>query len=175
MSEYELELYKIIGGMIRTKRLDKGLTLDNVAKQLGVTSKTIQRYELGERKIKLNILMQLSSILDFDYQALMHEAQSKLLHENSNEIIYRNNLSEEELQIAIEISKNDALKELLNAARDASRERLLAYSKYLKQMNEVEKEEKEKLLAAHSKTDASDEDNNEDITLIKTIKNNMMK
>lgn len=35
---------------IRTKRLDLGLTLNDVAKLVGVSSPTIQRYESGEIK-----------------------------------------------------------------------------------------------------------------------------
>jgi transcriptional regulator with XRE-family HTH domain len=85
MSEYEVELYKIIGEMLREMRTQKGFTLDQIAEKLGVTSKTVQRYETGERKIKINTLIEMASILGFDYNIFMAAAKNKLVNNTSSE------------------------------------------------------------------------------------------
>lgn len=78
MSEYEIGLYRIIGEMIREKRISRGFTLEQVAEELGFITKTLQRYETGERKIKINTILELSKILGFNYDMFMAEAKSRL-------------------------------------------------------------------------------------------------
>lgn len=116
MSEYEIELYKIIGEMIRERRQSLGFTLDQLADRLSVTPKTIQRYEKGERKIKINTLIELSSILNFDYDRFMADARQRLSGEK-NELPYY--LNDETRQIAQEIFENKELRILFDATRKA--------------------------------------------------------
>lgn len=75
MSEYEIGLYRIIGEMMRDIRTSRGLTLEQIAEKLGVIPKTLQRYETGERKIKISTIIELSRILSFDYDTFMAEAK----------------------------------------------------------------------------------------------------
>jgi transcriptional regulator with XRE-family HTH domain len=84
MSEYEVGLYKIIGEMLREIRAERDFTLDQIADKLEVTAKTVQRYEKGERKIKINTLIELSNILGFDYNKFMAEAKNKLANSSNS-------------------------------------------------------------------------------------------
>ena len=67
MNDYEINLYKIIGSMLREARIKSGLTLEQAGEKIGVIAKTIQRYETGERKISINKLMELTSLFGIDY------------------------------------------------------------------------------------------------------------
>lgn len=67
MIEKDFELYYDLGEKLREIRLSKNLSLADVADKLHVAAKTLQRYECGERKIKLDILLKLTEIYDIDY------------------------------------------------------------------------------------------------------------
>lgn len=121
MSDYEMELYKIIGDMVRERRVSCGITLDQLADKLNVTTKTVQRYETGERKIKINTVMALSDILGFDYNKFMAEAKSRLSGAEESTSYY---LNEETAQIAQEIFENKDLRILFDASRKANPEDL---------------------------------------------------
>lgn len=67
MIEKDFELYYDLGEKLREIRLSKNLSLADVADKLHVAAKTLQRYECGERKIKLDILLKLTDIYDINY------------------------------------------------------------------------------------------------------------
>lgn len=79
MNDYEINLYKIIGSMLREARIKSGLTLEQAGEKIGVIAKTIQRYETGERKISINKLMELTSLFGIDYTSFMSEAKKRLM------------------------------------------------------------------------------------------------
>ena len=79
MNDYEINLYKIIGSMLREARIKSGLTLEQAGEKIGVIEKTIQRYETGERKISINKLMELTSLFGIDYTSFMSEAKKRLM------------------------------------------------------------------------------------------------
>lgn len=141
MSEYEIGLYRIIGEMIREKRISHGLTLDQVANQLGVIPKTLQRYETGERKIKISTIMELSHILSFDYDTFMAEAKSRLV---GNDIsIQRESTvgyfpNEEIRKIAQEIFEDKDMKLLFDLKKTAKGSDLMNYARFLKEQYERE-------------------------------------
>lgn len=128
MSEYEVGLYQIIGEMIRDKRTSKGFSLEDVAEKLQVTAKTVQRYETGERKIKINTLIELADMLEFDYNNFMADAKYRLAGNNDIPLVrdksayYYHN--EETKKIAQEIFDNKDLKILFDASRKAKPEDL---------------------------------------------------
>ena len=78
MSDYEVNFYKIIGFMLKEARIKSGFTLEQAGEKIGVTAKTIQRYEKGERKINLNNLMELTSLLGIEYTSFMSAAKRRL-------------------------------------------------------------------------------------------------
>lgn len=78
MSDYEVNFYKIIGSMLKEARIKSGFTLEQAGEKIGVTAKTIQRYEKGERKINLNNLMELTSLLGIEYTSFMAAAKRRL-------------------------------------------------------------------------------------------------
>lgn len=141
MSEYEIGLYRIIGEMIRDKRMSRDLTLEQVASQLGVIPKTLQRYETGERKIKINTIMELSHILSFDYDMFMAEAKNKLAGDSTPTIRESSSsyyVDDETRKIAQEIFEDDDMKLLFDLKKTTKANDLMNYAKFLKEQYDRE-------------------------------------
>ena len=139
MSEYEIGLYRIIGEMIREKRTAQGFTLEQVAEQLGFISKTLQRYETGERKIKINTIMELSKILRFDYDLFMAEAKKRHAGEECTVQEPASYYYDDETRkIAQEIFDDKDMKLLFDLKKSAQSDRLMDYAKYLKEQYDRE-------------------------------------
>lgn len=137
MSEYEIELYVVIGEMLRHARLDSGLTLEQVAKKMDLTPKTIQRYESGVRKIRLNVLQDLTDMYGVDYSEFMKNAKAKSIGaEIQPEPNYYFN--DETREIAQEIFENRELRSLFDAARDLPPERLRSHIDFIKSLKAQE-------------------------------------
>lgn len=45
---YEYDFYKTLGQILREKRIEQGMALDDAASAIGKTIKTVQRYETGD-------------------------------------------------------------------------------------------------------------------------------
>lgn len=71
MTYIEQDLYFIIGNELKAERSRANMTLDDVAKKMGVTSMTVQRYEKASRKITVETVRKLCKIYDTDADALM--------------------------------------------------------------------------------------------------------
>jgi transcriptional regulator with XRE-family HTH domain len=126
--------------MIREKRTISDLTLEQVAEQIGVTRKTLQRYETGERKIKISTIMDLASILKFDYDAFMAEAKARLVGNDTSLVkeesrYYTNS---ETQKIAQEIFEDKDMKLLFDLKKSAQADRLMDYARYLKEQYDKE-------------------------------------
>ena len=78
MNDYDAKLYKIIGGQLRDARKRNGLTLEQVGKELDLIAKTIQRYEMGDRKIALNRMKAMADLYGVDYRQLINNAEKEL-------------------------------------------------------------------------------------------------
>lgn len=139
MSEYEIGLYRIIGEMIREKRTTRGFTLEQVAEQLGFIPKTLQRYETGERKIKINTIVELSKILGFNYDLFMAEAKAR--HAGEDNIVQESAsyyCDDETRKIAQEIFDDKDMRLLFDLKKSAQSDRLMDYAKYLKEQHDRE-------------------------------------
>ncbi|WP_369715393.1 helix-turn-helix domain-containing protein [Leptotrichia alba] len=55
---------KILGEKIRNYRKRKKLSLEDLAKQMGISKLSIQKYEVGKRTIPFNILVDFFKILE---------------------------------------------------------------------------------------------------------------
>lgn len=75
MSESDLELYEIVGRMLREIREDKGLSLEIVAGYLKIAPKSLQRYECGERKIKMGTIKDLCNFYKISYDNFIVDAK----------------------------------------------------------------------------------------------------
>ncbi|MFA9423774.1 MAG: helix-turn-helix domain-containing protein [Sedimentibacter sp.] len=73
----DVKIYRVIGQMMRDARTFRGMTLDQIANKMNVTIKTIQRYELGERKITIGTLVEIIEILGLDYSSFMNEVYKR--------------------------------------------------------------------------------------------------
>lgn len=61
---------KILGEIIRNYRKRKGLSLENLAKQMDITKLSIQKYEVGKRTIPFNTLLDFFRILEIPLNEL---------------------------------------------------------------------------------------------------------
>lgn len=77
MSETDLELYSIVGKMLREVRENKGYSLEAGADYLSIAPKSLQRYECGERKIKIGTIKSLCTFYGIDYDNFIKEAKSR--------------------------------------------------------------------------------------------------
>ena len=59
------KIVRDFGNMTRERRIEKGLSQDEVAKKLNISQQAYGRYELGKREPGLQTIMQLAEILDF--------------------------------------------------------------------------------------------------------------
>ena len=77
LNESELELYGIVGKMFREIREEKGLSLEISAAYLDIAPKSLQRYECGERKIKVGTIKKLCEFYKVNYDDFIKEAKIK--------------------------------------------------------------------------------------------------
>lgn len=91
MSDSDLELYGIVGRMFREIRESKDLSLETVAEYLQIAPKSLQRYECGERKIKIGTIKQLCVFYKIEYDDFIREAKLRF-----GKNIYKNESPKEE-------------------------------------------------------------------------------
>ena len=85
MNDSELELYGIVGKMFREIRDERGLPLTVVSEYLQIAPISLQRYECGERKIKMGTIKQLCDYYKIEYDDFIREAKlrfGKNIYEN---------------------------------------------------------------------------------------------
>lgn len=69
----------LLGNAIKKARLDKGLTLEEVALKIGYKDRgTISNYENANRSISIPILIKICKALGIDYKELLDEVANKL-------------------------------------------------------------------------------------------------
>lgn len=61
---------RLIGAILRKKRVEQGLTLKEVAERIGVSSKTLSAYELGDQAIPYPVLEELCEVLNLPLRDL---------------------------------------------------------------------------------------------------------
>src|SRR3954471_21059322 len=66
---------RALGARLRQAREDRGLTQDQVAQHLGVARTTVVAIEKGERRVKAEELVELSSLLGRSLSSLLQEGQ----------------------------------------------------------------------------------------------------
>ena len=120
MSETELELYSIVGKMLREIRESKGYSLELGAEHLGIAPKSLQRYECGERKIKMGTIVSLCEFYDINYDSFIKEAKSRFTGEEIVEESYYFN--EDARELAEFMFKNPEYKVLFDASRKVKKE-----------------------------------------------------
>lgn len=65
-----------IGKLIAAKRKEKGLTQEQLAEQLGVTNKTVSRWETGKGMPDIEMIQELCSILGITVTTLLNGEES---------------------------------------------------------------------------------------------------
>ena len=113
MSDSDLELYGIVGKMFREIRESRDLSLEIVAEYLKIAPKSLQRYECGERKIKMGTIKELCFFYKIQYDDFIKEAKLRF-----GKNLYTDDSSEQEKSPKIlkyyeqlnDIGKNEATK-----------------------------------------------------------------
>ena len=92
-----------IGERIRDRRQSKGLTMEELGKEIGTTAATISRYELGQRNVSLEVLNNIATALEIDlweligavhYVEKLHSGESwDSLMSANDKVIYNENLN----------------------------------------------------------------------------------
>ena len=61
-----MEIYKKLGDIIRTERLNKKMTMKELAQKVGVTEGAIHHYEIGIRKMTFDTFADICKALDLN-------------------------------------------------------------------------------------------------------------
>lgn len=158
MNEDDARFYKIIGQKIRRLRKGKHMTLRDLAAKLNHTSKTIQRYEKGERRLDVVKLRNLIEALDYNYDDFMREVQYEQLTdtpshpENNSHNTNKNNANKNNAN-KNDTNKNDTNKNNANKNKanihekdfekilDATKQQILSQDEILLSEHPVSKED----------------------------------
>lgn len=82
MKTHDKELYEAVGKRIREVRKERGMTIAQLAKQIGKSENTVRRYEYGESsRLFVNILQKISIALDVSPLYLMGYTEDKTMPE----------------------------------------------------------------------------------------------
>ncbi|MFV0529723.1 MAG: helix-turn-helix domain-containing protein [Lachnospiraceae bacterium] len=134
MNTYEKNLYVIMGEMLRDARIQRKLTLELASVEVGLTSKTVQRYEYGERKIKEKTLQALLDLYGVDHEAFMTEVKRRHLGDAAT---LPADAAQE--QILATLAQNAALREIVLLLASAPEARLRAYLQFIKDIEATTK------------------------------------
>jgi len=78
MHELLREFYKKLGNNIYKARKERKMSANDLGKRIGVTTKTVRRYELGEIKVSYEKMLSIAQALQVDYDRLYSESKSAL-------------------------------------------------------------------------------------------------
>lgn len=92
----------IIGNEIRTLRKDRGYTLEELAKEIEITSGHISNIESGNRRPNYKLLEKLGEVLSFRVEDFLNEVTNKSLattNEIGQTMAFARNIKEEKSKI----------------------------------------------------------------------------
>lgn len=89
MVKIDKEIYLELGQQLREAREKKGFSLEYVAERLGVSKKTVQRYELAESRISTDRLKNLSAIVGLDYDKILNSTLFNVISPISERVSFR--------------------------------------------------------------------------------------
>lgn len=141
MGAYDKDLYLILGNRLRNLRNEKGYSLEFVANKIGMSKKTIQRYELGEQRISIEKLKMLCNVYMYDIDLLNAEVKKELdvvskkmfnsQFGTDQELIDFFHDQPELLEMYKGIQQSDSLQLLFDSTKDLSPEDLKPVLEYI--------------------------------------------
>lgn len=143
MKDSELELYGIVGRMFREIREEKELSLTAVSEYLQIAPISLQRYECGERKIKMGTIKKLCVFYKIEYDDFIKEAKLRF-----SKNIFTDTSSEKE-----ELPKIIKYYEMLNDIGKHEATKRVEELTYIPQYTKKNEEDYLKVNAAHARTD----------------------
>jgi transcriptional regulator with XRE-family HTH domain len=93
INQEEPGFYQIVGSLIRSKRIEKEMTLDQLNKNsgLGLTRSALSNMELGKQQMTTYQLFVLSKFLGISINKLFNDINKKLIKKNTLKILDGNN------------------------------------------------------------------------------------
>ncbi len=143
MNDSELELYGIVGRMFREIREENELSLTAVSEYLQIAPISLQRYECGERKIKMGTIKKLCVFYKIEYDDFIKEAKLRF-----SKNIFTDTSSEKE-----ELPKIIKYYEMLNDIGKHEATKRVEELTYIPQYTKKNEEDYLKVNAAHARTD----------------------
>lgn len=95
MTYIDHKLYVFLGESLRDARDLANMTLSDVAKSVGVTTMTIQRYEKAERKATVETVRKLCAVYGVDADELMQHSIDRFRSFSSNGPVFESLSSDE--------------------------------------------------------------------------------
>ena len=62
----KMEIYKELGEIVRNARIDRGMTMKDLAVRVGITESAIHHYEMGVRKMSFDTFVDICKALGLD-------------------------------------------------------------------------------------------------------------
>lgn len=74
------------GARLRALRLQRGLSLPDIAEEIGISYQQLQKYEAGRNSLSARRLFQIADILEVEPQTLLELTCANTPHEGANEV-----------------------------------------------------------------------------------------
>ncbi|MGN0929042.1 MAG: helix-turn-helix domain-containing protein [Alphaproteobacteria bacterium] len=81
-TEHKSKLYNLIGNRIKSKRIELGMTEEELAKKLSISVKDIKNIENGSQKFTVDFLAQMAYTLDINKVYLLTGVDDEILKED---------------------------------------------------------------------------------------------
>lgn len=115
---------KQIGEMIRTRRMSRGMSQEQLADAIGVSPSAIGMYEAGRRKPKEHIIEAMADVFNVPKWAILY---------NEDEVMPKEPTTEDEVwQIREDFRRNPDLRAIFDLSRNATPEQMKQIKKVIK-------------------------------------------
>lgn len=128
MTEENKSFYKIVGENIERERKRQKLSAEELANRIGVTKKTVRRYETGDIRINVDRLESIAQALIVSVDYLTESSPN----EKDNPINKDKALADVVAEAML--GDNEELKELMEAASDLDESQLKILIQFIKAM-----------------------------------------
>ena len=143
MTKADKQFYILLGQELRKARENKGLSLEAVAELVGLTKKTIQRYETAESRISTNNLKAIAKILEVDISKWIMFDDRENVNEYGDHQKHLAYFADkpELLDIYNEITQSENLRLLFDSARDLTPKQLESILVIIQSIKDAESKE----------------------------------
>ncbi len=96
--------YKLLGMRIRQERSRKSLTQEQLSEMCNISSSYIGIIERGDKKLSVETLVKIASILEVSTDSLLKDTVKQLSESRVNDLMsIVNNLSQKEMEMVVDV------------------------------------------------------------------------